>query len=375
MRRLFALLLILILNAQGIGSAAASIPHFSFPGSAANQGTSSPAPAGSAFTPTAPALFSSAARLSLLAPVGQNYLDSLLPDSLRNSSTPFLMDAWLEQQSLRQAALRETGQATFSGAIASAAGGLASSATTQFLSSGRIDGGQLLKSGLSAGLTAGLTSAPVFGGESLNQWANVQTTAGNITGTFNPDSFGQNLLGMAGRGVVTAGVGTALYGGSFGQAFKVSLVNDLAAVGANAVGLNTKAYTPENVAGHALVGAAAASLRGQDALAGAIGGAVGSMVSPALIDATTGDDMMSRLGDPSRLQSATVTALSMLAGGAAASALGHDPVAAAQAAQNEALNNALLHKTQLDKLRQRKTSSRLKISVIFLSFTVARIPF
>ncbi|MCL4472302.1 MAG: VENN motif pre-toxin domain-containing protein, partial [Gammaproteobacteria bacterium] len=125
----------------------------------------------------------------------------------------------------------------------------------------------------------------------------------------------------------------------------------------------------------ALVGAAAASLRGQDALAGAIGGAVGSMVSPALIDATTGDDMMSRLGDPSRLQSATVTALSMLAGGAAASALGHDPVAAAQAAQNEALNNALLHKTQLDKLRQRETSSRLKISVIFLSFTVARIPF
>jgi len=38
MRRLLALLLILILNAEWIGSAAASIPHFRFPGSAAHQG-------------------------------------------------------------------------------------------------------------------------------------------------------------------------------------------------------------------------------------------------------------------------------------------------------------------------------------------------
>ena len=105
MRRLLALLLILILNTQWIGSAAASIPHFGFSGPAANRGSTSPAPAGSAFTPAAPALFSSAAQLSLLAPVGPNYLASLLPDSLRNSSTPFLMDAWLEQQALKQAAL------------------------------------------------------------------------------------------------------------------------------------------------------------------------------------------------------------------------------------------------------------------------------
>ncbi|MHB0987019.1 MAG: hypothetical protein ACYC05_15770, partial [Sulfuricella sp.] len=125
MRRLLALLLILILNAQWIGSAAASIPHFRFSGSAANQGTASPAPAGSTFTPTAPTLFSSAAQLSLLAPVGQSYLLALLPPELRPGSTTFLMDAWLEQQSLRQAALRETGQSTFVAGLAyDAASGL-----------------------------------------------------------------------------------------------------------------------------------------------------------------------------------------------------------------------------------------------------------
>ena len=118
MRRLLALLLILILNAQWIGSAAASIHHFHLSSSATNQVTASPAPAGATFTPTAPTVFSSAAQLSLLAPVGQNYLLDLLPPELRPGSTTFLMDAWLEQQSLRQAALRETGQSTFIAGLA-----------------------------------------------------------------------------------------------------------------------------------------------------------------------------------------------------------------------------------------------------------------
>lgn len=128
MRRLLALLLILILNAQWIGSEAASIPHFHLSGSLVNQaggniatptpgGASTPhfpaPPAGATFTPTAPTLFSSAAQLSLLAPVGQSYPLDLLPPELRPGSTTFLMDAWLEQQALRQAALRETGQSTF----------------------------------------------------------------------------------------------------------------------------------------------------------------------------------------------------------------------------------------------------------------------
>ncbi|MEN6586581.1 MAG: filamentous hemagglutinin N-terminal domain-containing protein [Sulfuricella sp.] len=241
-------------------------------------------------------------------------------------------------------------------AASSAAGAMASSAVTGVLS-GNFSLDNVLRSGLIAGFTAGLTGMPMFERadgtmQSLNQMANVQTTAGNVVGTFNADTFGQNLLGMAGRGVMTAGVNTAVYGGSFGTAFRDSLVNDLAAVGANAVGLGTRAYTPENVAGHALVGAAAAALRGQDAAAGAIGGAVGSMVAPALIDATTGDDILARYNGPSAAQAAAVTALSMMTSGAVAQGLGHDPATAAQAAQNEALNNALLHARQFDKLRQ-----------------------
>ncbi|MEN6586586.1 MAG: DUF637 domain-containing protein [Sulfuricella sp.] len=178
MRRLLALLLILILNAEWIGSAVASIPHFRYSGPAANQGGAIPA-------------------LGVLS--GNFSLDNVL------------------------------------------------------------------RSGFTAGFTAGLNSIPMFERadgtmQSLNQMANVQTTAGNVVGTFNADTFGQNLLGMAGRGVMTAGVNTAVYGGSFGTAFRNSLVNDLAAVGANAVGLGTRAHTPENVAGHALVGAAAAAL-------------------------------------------------------------------------------------------------------------------
>lgn len=92
------------------------------PASPTPGGTTTPhfpaSPAGATFTPTAPTVFSSAAQLSLLAPVGQSYLLALLPPELRPGSTTFLMDAWLEQQTLRQAALRETGQSTFIAGLA-----------------------------------------------------------------------------------------------------------------------------------------------------------------------------------------------------------------------------------------------------------------
>src|SRR5512143_188673 len=80
-------------------------------------------------------------------------------------------------------------------ALSAAAGSMASSAATGALS-GNFSLENVLKSGLTAGLTAGLTSAPLFDGHSLNQLANVQTTSGNVIGNFNPDTLGQNLLGM-----------------------------------------------------------------------------------------------------------------------------------------------------------------------------------
>jgi filamentous hemagglutinin len=149
-----------------------------------------------------------------------------------------------------------------------------------------------IKAGATSAMTAGVLNAPVIdtaqGMQSINQLANVQTTGANIVGSFSADTFGQNLAGMAARGVVNAGVNTAIYGGRFGDAFKSSLVSDLAAVGANAVGLSTDTRSPENIIGHAAVGALAAQLKGQDALSGAIGGAGAAIVNPLLDQAIGG---------------------------------------------------------------------------------------
>ena len=55
------------------------------------------------------------------------------------------------------------------------------------------------KPGLTAGVTAGLTNLPVYGGQSLNQLAGIQTIGGQvIAGNFNSDEFTRGLLAMAG---------------------------------------------------------------------------------------------------------------------------------------------------------------------------------
>jgi filamentous hemagglutinin len=45
--------------------------------------------------------------------VGQDTLLALLPAELRPGAPVFALNAWQEQQALRQAALKETGQALF----------------------------------------------------------------------------------------------------------------------------------------------------------------------------------------------------------------------------------------------------------------------
>jgi filamentous hemagglutinin len=237
-------------------------------------------------------------------------------------------------------------------AASSAAGAMAANATTQLLTTGRLDGGQMLKSGATAGLTAGILNAPFLeGGQSLNGMAGIKDVAGTGSrlASFNFDTLGQNLGGMAARGVVNAGVNQLVYGkeaGSFGNAFRNSLVADLAAVGANAVGQKTDVLSVENIAGHAALGAAAARLTGKDAVAGAIGGIGGAVVNP-LIDPYTntlqGNDLM-----------VAHLAASMLASGAVANALGRDGITAANAAQNETLNNWLTPKEQTLKWRAGK---------------------
>jgi hypothetical protein len=145
-------------------------------------------------------------------------------------------------------------------------------------------------------------------------------------------------MGIAGRGLVNAGVNSAINGTSFGEGFKQSVINDAAAIGASAIGTawgGGKDPVMQTVA-HAGLGAITAKLRGQDVVAGAIGGAtesvLGNLVSDSAVSGNGGK--------------ALYAAAATLAGGIVANALGRDAVTAGQTAQNAALNNRLLHKDE-----------------------------
>ena len=57
---------------------------------------------------------------------------------------------------------------------------LAGSAAGQLAADGHVDWGLALEAGLTAGVTAGLTNLPVYGGQSLNQLAGIQTIGGQV---------------------------------------------------------------------------------------------------------------------------------------------------------------------------------------------------
>ncbi|WP_301100919.1 polymorphic toxin type 46 domain-containing protein, partial [Propionivibrio sp.] len=99
--------------------------------------------------------------------------------------------------------------------------------------------------------------------------------------------------------------------------------------------------------GHAVVGALAAQLKEQDALAGAIGGAGAAIANPLLDQAIGGADASGWGSDPTsaqKLQSATLQLSSMAISAGVASALGKDGMTAALTAQNETVNNYLSQK-------------------------------
>lgn len=221
-------------------------------------------------------------------------------------------------------------------AISQGIGSLAGSAASQLVATGSVDWNQAFKAGLTAGITAGLTNAPIFeGGESLNQIAGVSDigATGAKLARFNIDNFGTNLIGIAGRGVVTAGVATAINGGSFEAALRNSVVSDLGAMGANLVGQATNPLTTENVLAHAAVGCAAAAGQGKDCASGAVGGATAAVINPLIDPLTSQTDATDRTVEH--------VAGSTLAGGILAEALDLDGTTAANAALNETLNNYL----------------------------------
>lgn len=249
------------------------------------------------------------------------------------------------------------------GNIALSAGiaGMAGSATSQLIGTGRLDIGQVAQAGLVSAITAGLTNGITYdtsSGIGFNTGASVQgVTAPSLANLAGVQSVGNSLVPQAGtaaasnlpgqalavvaNAAISSGVRTAIEGGSFGEALKGALVQDLAAIGAFAIG-NASADpasflavgSPGYVLAHAALGCAASALSGVDCASGAIGGATSAVVAGSLVDLAGG---AANLTD---VQRAAITAAAMLAGGGIAAALGQNPETAASAAQNEALNNS-----------------------------------
>ncbi|MDK9724927.1 MAG: filamentous hemagglutinin N-terminal domain-containing protein [Sterolibacteriaceae bacterium MAG5] len=256
------------------------------------------------------------------------------------------------------AAFLGAAQGTVSAAMANAAFTSMASTMIGQMASGASLGDALaagLRAAASSALTAGILNAPIIDGpkglQSLNQWAGIQDVAGTGAKLARGDwsNLGQTAAGIGLRGVVNAGVNTAIYGGSFGTGFKQSLVSDVGAIATNVVG---QAFAFQRGAGnagydeggvlHSLTQAAVggttqALLTGGDKGRAFLSGAVGAGVSAAAGDLLT----KARGGDTAQ------AGLSALVGAGIAGALGLDGLAAANAAMNETLNNRRSPKVQM----------------------------
>ncbi|MFP6560606.1 filamentous hemagglutinin [Paraburkholderia sp. B3] len=240
--------------------------------------------------------------------------------------------------------------------LAAATTGFAASAASQLVSTGSLNLGSAFETALVAGISAGLASGITYSGDSgfgfsmggssdsLANLAGVQPSNGSLvpqaTGTL--ANLPGQALGIAGEALIQAGAQAGIEGGSFLDALRNAAVGDVAAAGAFDIGdaqgsLNEAEY----IAAHAALGCAAGAATGAGCGGGAIGGATSALLSPAVMSA------IDPTGAPlTNAQIATVTALSMLAGGGLADLAGQNATAGTTAAENEALNNGTKHWVQ-----------------------------
>jgi hypothetical protein len=146
-----------------------------------------------------------------------------------------------------------------------------------------------------------------------------------------------------------------IFGTDFEDAFKASLVNDLAAQLAKDIGRtwgSGKNPAAQTLA-HIGLGAATAELTGKDAASGAIGGLVESVLDNTYGQTHTKD-----------VDRTLYAAGSALTAGLAADLLGKDPATAANVARNAAENNYLntLEKKRRDELRAKAEAGRASIA-------------
>ncbi|MCG5258655.1 filamentous hemagglutinin N-terminal domain-containing protein [Cupriavidus gilardii] len=253
------------------------------------------------------------------------------------------------------------GQAMMTAALSS----MASSAVSQVASGQGLNFGKLVMAGAVGAATAGLTHGITFDGSSfgLSKWGvplKGTNTLANLAGTTSVSGVTQAIkeggssvlwqqtVGVIGTGLVSAGVNTAVYGGSFGSALLGNLVSQGAALGAHSIGLNLPGIgAPGSDAGtvlanalaHGALGCAAASATGADCAGGAVGAASSAILAPYIRDAIYADSAVVNYSDDKFRQALTV-GLAALVGGAAGELAGTDAASAVLAAQNEALNNA-----------------------------------
>ncbi|NMG36862.1 hypothetical protein GRF61_20625 [Azoarcus sp. TTM-91] len=220
--------------------------------------------------------------------------------------------------------------------------GMASNTAVQLGTTGKVDWGQVLKTGAVSAITAGVSNYGFFeGGQSLNSLAGLSAApgaAGSTTATSGLSFSWDQVYGVMGRGVVNASVSSAIQGTDFKDGFINSVVGDYAALGANSIGSlwgNGQNPVMQTLA-HAALGAGAAGLTGRDAVAGAIGGLVESG-----LDNTLGQSLRESGTELGKWDKLAYMVAAMVAGGVAAEAVGHDGVTAAQTAQNAAVNNYL----------------------------------
>ncbi|WP_230680155.1 DUF637 domain-containing protein, partial [Ralstonia solanacearum] len=221
--------------------------------------------------------------------------------------------------------------------------------------------------GIADQASQGNTLARLAGAQSVPGTTMTQAAASTTTNLL------QRVEAVLVMSAANAGVNTIAYGGSFGRSFLNSLATNTAAIaayniGSGVPGIGSPVATPDtivaNIALHALAGCASSAVQGTGCAGGAVGAATSAILAPLMRDALYGDAQTSTLTDNGNgtatlttnysnpAINAAVVALSTMAGGAVANAIGANANAGAAAAQNEALNNALTAKQSILKRDQ-----------------------
>ncbi|CAJ0803714.1 hypothetical protein LMG19083_03932 [Ralstonia psammae] len=243
-------------------------------------------------------------------------------------------------------------------------GAMMSSTFGQLAATGEVGLGDVFKAGAVAALTYGISNgvsidengalgiAEHFGqGSTLANLAGAQNIAGtnlaqaSVSGASNFALQAEAILVMSGA---TAAINTAAYGGSFGRSFLNSLASNAGAAAANALGTYspgigetnaTATSIAGNVLGHVAIGCAISAMEGTGCAGGAAGGLAGAVAAPLI-----GMALNAPAGGPNPALDLLTVAMTGIAGGALAHAIGGNEMAGVTTGQNAAQNNWLNHR-------------------------------